>query len=56
MFGVIGIILTTYGLIHSSDAAQLQRSLGININLWWGLFIIAFSAIMLFLSLRAKRK
>ena len=35
--------------------AQRQRSLGININLWWGLCILAFGAVMLLLCLRKKR-
>jgi len=52
MFGLLGIILTIYGLVTGSDSAMYQRSLGININLWWGLFSILFAAVMLFLARR----
>ena len=44
MFAVIGALLTLFGLI--SDNAIYQRSLGININLLWGLCLFTFGAIM----------
>ncbi len=50
MFSVFGVILTIYGLV--SDRAIYVRSLGININLVWGLALIAFGAGMLSLALR----
>jgi len=52
MFGIFGILLTGYGLV--SDRAIYARSLGININLWWGLVLLAFGAVMLGLALRAR--
>jgi hypothetical protein len=56
MFSLLGAILTIYGLFTASDKAALDRSLGININLWWGLFILVFGAVMLFLARAAKGK
>lgn len=56
MFSLLGVILTVYGLFTASDKAALDRSLGININLWWGLFILLFGALMLFLARAAKGK
>ena len=56
MFSLLGVILTIYGLFTASDKAALDRSLGININLWWGLFILIFGAVMLFLARSAKAK
>ena len=53
MFLIIGVILTVYGLITWTDAAMYQRSLGYNVNLWWGLFLAAFGAVMLALARRA---
>jgi hypothetical protein len=50
MFSVFGIILTVYGLV--SDRAIYARSLGININLAWGLALLVFGALMLFFGLR----
>jgi hypothetical protein len=54
MFGVIGIILTLFGLI--SDARIYERSLGINMNLIWGLVLVAFGGLMLAMAYRASRR
>ena len=45
LFVVVGGLLAGYGAV--SDAAIYQRSLGINVNLAWGLAMIAFGAAML---------
>jgi hypothetical protein len=47
MFSIIGALLTVFGL--ASDPAIYQRSLGINVNLWWGLVLVAFGLVMLWL-------
>lgn len=52
MFGFYGIVLTIYGFV--SDKAIYERSLGININLVWGLVLLVFGAAMLFLATRKK--
>jgi hypothetical protein len=53
MFTIIGVLLTVFGLI--SDDAIYARSLGINVNLWWGLVLLAFGMVMLGLMARARR-
>lgn len=53
MFTIFGLILIGYGLL--SDPAIYQRSLGINVNLWWGFVLLAFGALMLWLAYRAHR-
>jgi hypothetical protein len=53
MFSVFGVILTTYGFL--SDRAIYDRSLGININLVWGLALLAFGISMLLLGMRRGR-
>lgn len=52
MFAIVGALLTGYGLL--ADPAIYQRSLGINVNLWWGLAMLVFGGSMLLLSRRAK--
>lgn len=52
MFSVFGVLLTGFGLV--SDRAIYARSLGINVNLWWGLVLLAFGLGMLGLALRAQ--
>ena len=55
MFSLLGAILAIFGFLHASDAKVLEPALGININLWWGLFILAFGLVMLLLA-RLGRK
>jgi hypothetical protein len=50
MFGIIGLLLTGYGLI--GDKSIYARSLGINVNLWWGLAMVVFAFVMLGLARR----
>jgi hypothetical protein len=50
MFSIIGALLVVFGL--ASDPAIYQRSLGINVNLWWGLVLILFGLVMLWLARR----
>ena len=45
LFSAIGLALVGYGLL--SEPGIYARSLGINVNLWWGLVLLAFGAIML---------
>jgi hypothetical protein len=51
MFGVLGLMLAVYGMFFS-DPAIYERSLGININIWWGLALLAFGAGMYFFGRR----
>jgi hypothetical protein len=53
MFTCFGALLTAFGLV--SDTAIYERSLGINVNLWWGIVLLAFGLIMLGFALRAGR-
>ena len=54
MFTAFGVMLTVYGLV--ADRAIYARSLGINVNLWWGLVLLAFGLVMLWFAIRAGRK
>ncbi len=53
MFTVFGLILTGVG-VFGDQAADKRISLGINMNLWWGLVLLAFGLWMLWMSARAK--
>ena len=53
MFTIIGAMLTVYGLV--ADEAIYARSLGINVNLRWGVVLLGFGVAMLVLSARGKR-
>ena len=54
MFSIFGALLTVFGLI--SDDAIYARSLGINVNLWWGLVLLVFGLVMLGIMARARRE
>ena len=56
MFSIVGVLLTGYGLVTSGNAGLYARSLGININLWWGLVLIVFGGAMLFAALKTGKK
>ena len=56
MFSILGIILTILGIVTSGDTEMYARSLGHNINLWSGIFMIALGAFMLLTSTLIKKK
>lgn len=56
MFAILGVMLFAYGLLTASNSAMYARSLGYNVNLWWGLFLAVFGGLMLGLARRAARR
>ena len=50
LFTVLGLLLTAFGAF--SDRALYERSLGINVNLLWGVVLLAFGIVMLLLGRR----
>ena len=53
MFVLFGSMLTGFGLV--TDPAMYARSLGINVNLWWGLVLLVVGLILLLLARLRKR-
>jgi len=53
MFTAFGALLVLFGLV--SDRTIYAKSLGINVNLWWGLVLLAFGMVMLGLARRGRR-
>jgi hypothetical protein len=53
MFATMGVLLVTYGLF--GDQSIYGRSLGININLVWGLVILTFAVTILGLAKLSRR-
>jgi hypothetical protein len=54
LFLALGGILTVYGIATKSDGQLYARSENITINLWWGLVMLVFGALMFFYGRRAK--
>ncbi len=54
MFTLFGLILIGVGLFGS--AALTEQSLGVNMNLWWGVVQFVFGALMLFFGWRGNAR
>ncbi len=54
LFLIFGLLLSGFGLI--SDKVLYHRSLEININLWWGVVMLVFGAVMLALGRRSHQR
>jgi len=57
----IGFIFTIYGIIlllfgATTDPETFGRSLGLNIDVWWGAAMLVFGLCMGALALRASRR
>lgn len=53
LFTVLGLMLLGYGIMTHANTEMYAKSLGYNINIWWGLVMLVFGAIMLFFGVRA---
>jgi hypothetical protein len=47
MFAILGVILLGYGVM--SDPAIYARSLNLNVNIYWGVVMLLFGLVFLFL-------
>ena len=56
MFSFVGIILVMFGAATRTDSTLYARSLGINVNLWWGLVLLLFGQIMFHMGRRAHMR
>ncbi|MDQ2898227.1 MAG: hypothetical protein M3Y07_00320 [Acidobacteriota bacterium] len=54
MFSIFGLIVGVYGVM--ADPAMNRRSLGINIDMWWGICSLIIGAILLLACRRKKPK
>ena len=55
MFTLVGLILTVYGFATSGSSIY-ARSMGINVNLGWGVVLLAFGLCMFLLGRRGQRR
>jgi len=55
MFGIIGLVMVIYGFLTGGDA-MYHRSLGINVNIWWGAVLLVFGGLMLFFARRSAKE
>ena len=56
MFSLVGLILSIYGAVTGSTQPEMyERSLGRNVNLYWGLLLLVFGAAMLVMAWRGSK-
>ncbi len=55
MFGIIGLVMLLYGALTGADP-MYQRSLGINVNVWWGAVLLVFGALMLYFARKTAKE
>jgi membrane protein implicated in regulation of membrane protease activity len=56
LFFVLGLLIGGYGLVTAGEAALYVKSQSLNVNLWWGLVLLAFGIILLLVALRSQRR
>lgn len=54
MFTLLGLLLVGYGLV--SDRAIYTKSLGLNVNLGWGIVLLAFGIVFTILGTRKRTR
>lgn len=54
LFSIFGLLLLIFGL--SSNKELYERSLGININSWWGMVLLLFGIVVFLLGRRNHRR
>jgi hypothetical protein len=55
LFSVLGVIIAGYGFASAGNTQMYARSLSVNVNLWWGLVMLAFGVISIVFAKRAAR-
>jgi len=55
LFTALGLLIGGYGIATAGDAAVYARLDGLNVNLWWGIVMLAFGLLCLGLARRAER-
>ena len=55
MFSLVGALLAVHGLITNGSQELYGRSLGLNVNLWWGVGLLVFGVLMLAFGWRAQK-
>lgn len=53
MFSVFGVLVGGYGAATQGSEMYTRHSLGLNVNLWWGMAMLIFGLGMLLLARRA---
>jgi hypothetical protein len=56
MFAILGGVLAVYGLGTGGSPMYARNSLGINVNLWWGVAMLLFGVLMVLFGKRTSER
>lgn len=56
LFSFIGVILTAFGFATHDNGELYAKSLGYDVNLWWGLVMLVFGQVMFHLGRRSQNR
>ncbi len=56
MFSMVGTVLLAFGVATRNKPELYTRSLGIDVNLWWGLVLLVFGLTILTLGRRGQAR
>lgn len=56
LFSFMGVILAAFGLATRDQMDLYEKSLGIDVNLWWGLVLLVFGQVMFHLGRRGQNR
>jgi hypothetical protein len=56
MFTLVGVILSAFGLATKDRPGFYTQSLGIDVNLWWGLVLLVFGLSMFMLGRHGQKR
>ncbi|MGA2205384.1 MAG: hypothetical protein ABSG10_01510 [Terracidiphilus sp.] len=56
LFTLMGTVLTAFGVATHANTAVYAKCMGIDANLWWGLVLLVFGVVAMFLGRRAQTK
>lgn len=54
LFGTLGLLIGGYGIATNSDVERYAALGGLNVNLWWGLVMLAFGILCIVLARRSR--
>lgn len=56
LFSFMGVILAAFGLSTRDNPELYAKSLGYDVNLWWGVVLLVFGQVMFHLGRRDQRR
>jgi hypothetical protein len=56
LFSFMGVILTAFGLATRDNGELYAKSLGYDVNLWWGLALLVFGQVIFHLGRRRQNR